>query len=122
MQCYKCPSNPRLTKVDSELDRSERPHFSEEKINCFGCGTKIKVDVDDFYHCGTCSKYSLCDTCRFCNNGHALIKSTYLKNMNAGYSNDSFICNTCSANSKAQLGGIWHCTYCEYDACSKCLE
>lgn len=122
MQCFNCEGNPNLVKIPEDAPADQRPTPKVNPTRCFGCGTKINFEQDEFYQCKKCEGYHVCRTCRLCNNAHSLIKTTYLSKISNGYSGDGFVCNICRANEKTTISGIWHCTACEYDACTKCLK
>ena len=80
MQCIKCKTSPvNLTHFIDQNDKKPRPKLATPIINCYGCGTIVNTEIDPMHHCLTCNAYSLCDDCRFCDNGHALTKATYLE-------------------------------------------
>jgi len=118
MQCTQCPAKPKLTHhLENEFDG-----YAPEPFKCYGCGTEITAETDEFWECKTCTVYKLCDECRFCSKGHGLVKTIFLSNISTGYGNNGFICNICKSNGRTTDCGIWHCTPCEYDVCIKCLE
>jgi len=122
MQCFLCEENPVLVKIGEETPACQKPIKKSTPTGCYGCGKKINLEQDEYHHCKKCDNYSICQNCRLCNNGHSLIKTIFLSKIANGYSGDSFVCNICRSNEKTTISGIWHCTACEYDACTKCLK
>ena len=82
----------------------------------------ISLGKDDHYSCSSCGKYKLCEDCRFCPNGHALTKTVMISNLNAGYSQNKFICDNCGCSASAKDYGVWFCGACDYGVCQKCLN
>jgi len=121
MQCFKCPGKPVLSFIKPELSEYDRPKIGEGGIDCYACGRLIEDKKESFYHCSKCLILNYCETCRFCDHGHTLIKTVKLSNLNSGYSGNKFICNLCKGHHQAGDRGIWHCTSCEYDVCPGCL-
>jgi hypothetical protein len=121
MKCQKCPSaNHNMKRVLSNT-------LIKTAMNCNNCGFPIN-SLKNFYACGTCSGYFLCQNCKVCDAGHLLFQCYNLavhgKPGEGIYYKNQYMCDKCKTpyTNNDPSNPVYHCIPCKFDICNDCLQ
>ena len=108
MKCFKCQARLFLG-----------PLAASETRDCSACGRLLLSASKHGFSCPNCPAVAFCKHCRVCTRGHNMKKCVVLMNKSGPYYS-GFKCDVCGSNGVMVPQGVWHCTDCEFDICSKC--